>query len=94
MFQNTPDFLCSSRTRVAGGMANSSQVLRFSGSIVGPGKFQNIPSADLNCCSHSTVCWPRRASRDTIVMLYRGDFVYTETLSDLKICRDYLLGKF
>jgi hypothetical protein len=27
-------------------------------------------------------------------MLYRGDFVYTETLSDLKICRDYLLGKF
>lgn len=26
-------------------------------------------------------------------MLYRGDFVYTEQLSDLKICHDHLLGK-
>jgi len=26
-------------------------------------------------------------------MLYQGDFVHTETLSDLSICRDYLLGK-
>lgn len=26
-------------------------------------------------------------------MLYRGDFVYTEELSDLRICRDHLLGK-
>jgi|SRR5712671_4949102 len=26
-------------------------------------------------------------------MLYRGDFVYTEGLSDLRICRDHLLGK-
>jgi len=27
------------------------------------------------------------------MMLYRGDFVYTEKLSELRICRDYLLGK-
>jgi guanine deaminase len=26
-------------------------------------------------------------------MLYQGDFVHTETLSDLRICRDYLLGR-
>ena len=26
-------------------------------------------------------------------MLYQGNFVHTETLLDLRICRDYLLGK-
>lgn len=26
-------------------------------------------------------------------MLYKGDFVYTESLSDLRVCRDHLLGK-
>jgi hypothetical protein len=26
-------------------------------------------------------------------VLYQGDFVHTETLTDLRICRDYLLGK-
>jgi hypothetical protein len=28
-----------------------------------------------------------------LAMLYRGDFVYTEQLSDLTICHDHLLGK-
>ena len=34
-------------------------------------------------------------NRDHGVMdvLYQGDFVHTETLTDLRICRDYLLGK-
>ena len=56
--------------------------------------YRQIPerSTDSSCCRLLTP-GVRNRDRDGLRMLYRGDFVYTETLSDLRICRDYLLGK-
>jgi hypothetical protein len=47
-----------------------------------PGGLRQAPELS----SHSLNCYH-------LAMLYRGDFVYTEQPSDLRICHDHLLGK-